>query len=106
MRSVDVFNNTSGAFQHTFTPSGSEAGIYTVSIVHPDIVDRPDHGQFTVGRVQVKPTTIDLRMPRNYSQAIVLDVLTGEGTTATNLHVEYNAADQQNSHRPRQSLGP
>ena len=99
-RVFKISTDASGLFQYDFQPSSNEAGVYTVSVVHPDLVERPNQGQFTISRVLVSPTTVNLNMPRNLIQPISLDVKTGEGSTATNLHIEYNAEDQTDSQLP------
>ena len=52
-RKFDVLISDDGIFTHTFTPPAGEAGIYTVRAVHPDLTDRPVHGQFVINRVSV-----------------------------------------------------
>ncbi|MCP4693125.1 MAG: hypothetical protein GY859_34100, partial [Desulfobacterales bacterium] len=55
-RENDVYTDDQGAFTHAFTPLPGESGVYTVRAIHPDLLDRPVHGQFTVYRVRVSPT--------------------------------------------------
>ncbi len=49
-RKVDVTTDETGSFSHTFEPIEGEAGIYTVRAVHPDLLDRPVHGEFIINR--------------------------------------------------------
>ncbi|MEJ2406518.1 MAG: right-handed parallel beta-helix repeat-containing protein [Candidatus Thiodiazotropha sp.] len=94
-RQTEVTTDSSGNYQYQFDPLPAESGIFTVSAIHPDILARPGQGQFTINRVLVKPTTLRLSLPKNYEQSFnVIQATTGEGTTATNLRLVYDAADQ------------
>ncbi|MFN2186397.1 MAG: hypothetical protein ACK2UU_20640, partial [Anaerolineae bacterium] len=94
-RQAEVTTDSSGGYQYQFDPLPSESGIFTVSAIHPDILARPGQGQFTINKVVVKPTTLRLNLPKNYEQTFdVIQAGSGEGTTASNLHLVYEAADQ------------
>ncbi len=93
-RQYAVFTGTDGSFEHIFKPLAGEAGIYKVRAVHPDLTDKPVMGQFVITRVGVTPTTINLNQPRNYPKTVGIEVTAGDGTAVSNLHLEYNAADQ------------
>jgi len=94
-RTTEIMTDSAGSYQYTFIPLPEESGIFTVSAIHPDILARPGQGQFTLNRVVVKPTTLRLNLPKNYEQTFdVIKATTGEGTTATNLHLVYEAAEQ------------
>lgn len=93
-RRIDVFTNNSGEFSYTYKPQASESGLYRVSCIHPDLLERPEQGQFTVGRVSIDPTLIQLRMPRNADQVLNFNVATGLATNASNLRLQYLATDQ------------
>ena len=93
-RSYDVYTDTTGLFSHTFKPLSGESGNYKVSVIHPEVLDRPQNGNFTINRVIVRPTTIDVNTSRNYDQTLTVNASTGPGSQATNLRLVYNAADQ------------
>jgi hypothetical protein len=93
-RSYDITTDTNGDFSHSFEPLPGESGLYKVSAVHPDIVDRPEQGQFQISRVTVSPTKATLNVPRNLDQPGNFVVASGDGTTATNVRLEYLEADQ------------
>ncbi|MGD8909223.1 MAG: hypothetical protein PVI92_07725, partial [Chromatiales bacterium] len=94
-RETEVTTDTSGGYQYTFEPLAAESGIFSVSAIHPDILARPGQGQFTINRVLIKPTTLQLSLPKNYEQSFeVITATTGEDTTATNLRLVYEAAEQ------------
>ncbi len=90
-RVFDVFTSDTGEFSYTFTPLAGEAGVYRVSAVHPDILDRPESGQFTISRVSVSPATFNVRIPYNLARSIPLTLAAGDGTTATNSQLVYEA---------------
>ncbi|MCP4685472.1 MAG: hypothetical protein GY867_08480, partial [bacterium] len=99
-RSYEVYTEDDGSFTYTFTPLANEAGIYSVRAVHPDLKDRPVHGQFTITRLTVSPAQINLNITRNYEQTINVQVSTSAGTTVDELRLVYDAADQPQSVLP------
>ncbi|KPV40174.1 hypothetical protein AN478_08555 [Thiohalorhabdus denitrificans] len=106
-RTYEVYTDSEGAFSHTFTPLEGESGVYEVSAVHPDVVDRPDQARFVISRVFAAPSAVDLRTVRDRAEEIPVTVEAGAGTTATNLHLEYVEADQPSgSFLPGLSIDP
>jgi len=93
-RRFDVFSDQTGNFSYTFKPTASDAGVYKVSVVHPAILERPVQGQFVINSVVVSPTLYKLNTLRNYPYTFKLHTTAGTGTTATNVHAVYLAADQ------------
>ena len=93
-RTYKVFTDSSGNFSFTFKPLSGESGIYTVRAVHPDVFDKPVQGHFTISKLSINPTTINLNIPRNYEQSVNIQVTAGEGTVATNLRLAYEEQDQ------------
>jgi RHS repeat-associated protein len=93
-RKYEVFTDDAGTFAYTFTPFTGESGIYTVRAVHPDLTDRPVHGQFVINRVSIRPKTINLSIPVNYEQTVDIQVDCGDGTEANNLRLVYEEDDQ------------
>ncbi len=87
-RKYPVYTDETGAFSHTFVPNSGEAGVYTVRVVHPDLLDKPVHGQFIINRVGISPAMINLSIPKNYEQKIDIKVQTEAGTELTNLRLE------------------
>jgi len=99
-RKFDVFTDGSGAFSYSFKPTASDAGLFKVSVVHPEILDRPDQGQFTINQVVVTPTQITLNVPRNYAQLMNVSLAAGDGTTASNVRAVYEAQYQPTGSLP------
>lgn len=93
-RSFFVLTNATGAFVYNFKPTLTDAGLYKVSAVHPDITDRPEQKAFTINRVTVGPTPYKLDVPRNYPFTIPFTARAGAGTAATNLRLVLNPAAQ------------
>jgi hypothetical protein len=93
-RSFDVFADSAGSFRFPFTPEKSDGGTFVVSAIHPSSFERPDHGRFLISRVGVSPTQITLKALRNVGQPIGLSVVAGQGSSATNLRLRLDAADQ------------
>ncbi|HKQ31476.1 MAG TPA: Ig-like domain-containing protein [Burkholderiales bacterium] len=93
-RKFDVFTDTSGNFTHVFKPTASDGGIYKVSALHPDMLERPVHGQFVINSLVLQYASYKLTNPRNFPFTIKVRATAGEGTTASNLRFTYQAADQ------------
>ncbi len=91
-----VSTGLDGSFSYTFVPQAKESGVYTVSIVHPDRVDRPAHGEFVISNVTLSNSKVNLNLPRNYQQTVSPNVTAGANTTLSNAKWEYLAADQAN----------
>ena len=47
-RSYNLYSNTTGEFTYSFQPLSGESGMYEVSCVHPDLLERPTLGEFTI----------------------------------------------------------
>jgi hypothetical protein len=93
-RSFSVVTDGNGVFTYTFKPTFSDAGLYKLSAVHPDVTDRPEQKAFTINRVTVGPTPFRLEVPRNYPFSIPLTARAGVGTSANNLRLVLDAASQ------------
>ncbi|WAC73233.1 PKD domain-containing protein [Roseateles sp. SL47] len=99
-RSFNVLTDGAGEFVYTFKPTLTDAGLYKVSAVHPDITDRPEQKVFTINRVTVGPTPYKLDLPRNYAFTIPLTARAGAGTSASNVRLALNAASQPTGQIP------
>ncbi len=101
-RVAEAYADAQGEYAFTYTPLPGESGVYTVSAIHPDLLARPGQGQFTIQRIVVAPTILDYRLPRNYQQTLsVIRATAGAGTSATNLHLIYESADQSGGVLPQ-----
>ncbi len=96
-RTEQVLTDSSGNFTTAFTPLAAEpGGVYSVWAVHPDLSDRTVQQTFVIQRVLAAPSQFTVRAPYGFAQPVQLGVSTGQGTTVTNLHLEYRPADQAN----------
>ena len=94
-RQFTVYTDSNGDFSYSFTPLSGESGIYKVSVLHPDLLERPEQGQFVINRLSVSPTDIKLNIPYNYAQNINLRVTAGPGDgTVQEVRLVYDAIDQ------------
>ena len=93
-RRFDLYTDTSGNYSYTFKPQATDAGVFKVSVVHPDLLERPSQGQFVLNRVSVSPAQINLNIPRNFTQNINIQAIAGDGTAATNVRLVYEAQYQ------------
>ncbi|PUB87479.1 MAG: hypothetical protein DBP00_09010 [gamma proteobacterium symbiont of Ctena orbiculata] len=100
-RKIPVATDPTGSFEYSHRPQPGDAGVYTVSAVYPGSLVRPGQGSFTLNRVSVSPVNLRLYLAKNYSQTFdVIQAATGQGTSATNLHLVYDAADQPTGQFP------
>lgn len=97
----DLLTDATGNFSYTYTPQPGENGVYNLSCIHPDVLERPDHGKFTIQRIAVAPKKITLNVSKNYIQTIPITVRTTDATTATNLRVVYDAYAQPSGVLPQ-----
>lgn len=81
-----TYTNGDGEFSHEYE-STDNAGIYRVSALHPDVQERPDHGQFQIVGARVNPRRLELNIPRNYTQDIPIRVTAGRDSTLTNVRL-------------------
>ncbi|WGZ96378.1 MAG: right-handed parallel beta-helix repeat-containing protein [Candidatus Thiothrix putei] len=93
-RVANVTTDASGNFTYQFSPLPSESGQYQVSVIHPDMLERPQQGQFAISKVLFNYSTLDLRIPRRLIKEIPLELKAGNATSLTGLVLDYKAADQ------------
>lgn len=93
-RALVVLTDGGGQFAYRFKPTATDAGLYKVAALHPDMTDRPVHGQFVINRVTVTPDIANVSMPRNYAARIDARAQAGAGTQASNLRLVYDAQYQ------------
>ena len=84
-----------GAIPYAFTPLEGEAGVYSVCALHPDLLDRPVQRQFTLNRVSLNPTTVNVHIPRNVDQVVQITASAAKGTTANNLRLVYGDSEDR-----------
>ncbi|WP_457436767.1 Ig-like domain-containing protein [Pseudomonas sp. TE3786] len=88
-RVVSVTTDAQGAFTYEHQTEADESGTYQVSIVHPGISTRPQHGQFLVQGAAFSPANVTTQFPRNYEQVVTVVVDAGYDTALNNLRLEY-----------------
>ncbi|MCW5321094.1 carboxypeptidase regulatory-like domain-containing protein [Verminephrobacter aporrectodeae subsp. tuberculatae] len=99
-RSVNIVTDAAGNFVHTFKPTLTDAGLYKVSAIHPEITDRPEQKSFTIQRVTVGPTPYKLDVPKNYPFSIPLFAQAGAATSASGLRLTLDPASQPTGQVP------
>ncbi|WLQ16801.1 hypothetical protein O5O45_12820 [Hahella aquimaris] len=90
-RQYAAFTDVQGQFEFTYTPTINDTGEYVVSIVHPDKLDRPEHGRFIVEGASVAPAIYKVSVPRNYEYGMDVRVKAGFSTQLTNVRLEWAA---------------
>ena len=99
-RVFSVLTDASGAFTYTFQPTATDAGLYKISAIHPDLTDRPEQRNFTINRVTFGPTPFKVDVPRNYSYPVPFIARSGAGTTATNMRFVLEPSAQPTGQLP------
>ena len=93
-RVLEMTTGTDGGFAYDYQPLSAESGTFRVSVVHPDLLTRPEQGSFSVGRVFVEPARQSLRLGRDAERALSLAVTTAPDFPVTNAHLRYLPQDQ------------
>lgn len=89
-----VTSDGNGDVAYTFTPLPGESGRYRVSIVHPDILDRPEHGEFTIQKVSVSPAGTSWRAAYGQTLSYRFTVRAGPATNLSQVRLALVAEDQ------------
>ena len=61
-----VTTDTEGQFTFSFA-ADNESGRYHVSAVHPAMLARPIQGEFVLQSANISPSTVTIKIPRNYT---------------------------------------
>ncbi len=93
-RTVLVLTGEDGSFAYSFAPLENESGLYQVFAVHPDLTDRSPQGEFTIHSLAVSPLNFNIQIPKNYTSTGRVTLLTGGGTSLSNVKLVYQAKDQ------------
>jgi hypothetical protein len=93
-KDVTVTTDDSGSFSYHYIAQSDESGHYKVSVIHPQLNERPDHGEFVISKVRLSPDEFDLAIPRNYSQTLTTVASTGEEIAFSNVRLVMRAEDQ------------
>lgn len=100
-RLADVVTDGAGAFRYVFKPTLTDAGLYRVGAIHPDMTDRPAQASFTINRVEITPASFKMTVPRNYAYRIEFRAKTGTGSQASNVRVVYAPEYQPSGSLPQ-----
>ncbi len=92
-RKTTVYSDAAGNFEFTYKSDGA-TGKYRVSAVHPDVTDRPNHGDFIVQGGSVSHQDINVTVPRNYVQTMPVRISAGYDSTLTNVRLVQLASSQ------------
>ncbi|MCU7860627.1 MAG: hypothetical protein KZQ86_12530, partial [Candidatus Thiodiazotropha sp. (ex Lucinoma kastoroae)] len=100
-RKLHAATDPAGAFEYSYIPQPGDAGVFTVSAVYPGGLARPGQGQFTLNRISISPVNLRLYLAKNYQQSFdLIKATAGQGTTATNLRLVFEAIDQPTGQFP------
>ncbi|MDF2076723.1 Ig-like domain-containing protein, partial [Pseudomonas mendocina] len=88
-RVMSVNTDAQGAFEYVFKTTSSDSGEYLLSLIHPSIQLRPQHGRFLVQGAAFSPASVNTSFPRNYEQTVTIVVEAGHDTPLKNVRLEY-----------------
>ncbi|WP_229728314.1 hypothetical protein [Marinicella pacifica] len=96
-QTIEVYTDINGEFAYSHEPTDTEAGIYHVSVTHPDILDRPIDGQFEVAKLYVSKPTEAVKLPFNVSRPQKAYVKAPRSLDFNQVTLAYVASDQPGS---------
>lgn len=99
-RKINVATDASGLFTYTFQPMATDAGIYQVSVRHPEQADATWQDQFTIDRILLSPTRYTLRAARTVMDSIPIKVTASTGSAVTGLRFEATPSEQPSGSLP------
>ena len=99
-RKINLVSDGAGAFSYTFVPQLSDAGTYTISVIHPDETVFPNQGQFTINRVSFNPTRYSLNAARGFPSTIQINATASAGAGSAGVRLVANPADQPSGNLP------
>ncbi len=95
-RVYDLNTDANGRWAMTFRPLNTEGGVYDVSAMHPDLVERTVQKQFEIRRVMVTPAAMHLTIPRNYTHDVNVAVTPNLDLSLAGAYLAYIEEDQTN----------
>lgn len=99
-RRIGTSSDANGDFALRFVPQDSDAGIYTVSVIHPDQTTLPNQGQFTIDRLTLSPTRYALQAIRTVPTTIRITAKASDGNGASGVRLVVVDEDQSSGHLP------
>jgi large repetitive protein len=99
-RRISVSTDQAGNFNYSFIPQASDAGIYVVSIIHPDQTSLANQGSFTINRLGLSPTQYTLQAARTIPSTIPIRLSASAGGGSSGLTLSAIAADQPSGSLP------
>lgn len=91
---IQIETDAAGRFSHRYTPNPAAYGRYRVSVLHPDLTERPEHGAFVLQHLDIQPRGIDVDIPRHDQRQLPITLVAGEGTELAQVHLALRAEDQ------------
>ena len=90
----DLQTDINGEFQYLFEPLQGETGQYSVSVIHPQINERPKQASFTIGGLFIYEQGFNVDLIEDQSRTLSAKLNIAKGTQASNVRLEYIAEDQ------------
>ncbi|MCE9686260.1 right-handed parallel beta-helix repeat-containing protein [Shewanella sp. AS16] len=63
-RIMSLSSDEAGLFEYVYQPQQGENGVYRVSAIYPGMTDRPEHGEFALGRLSLNYSNYRLSLPK------------------------------------------
>ena len=91
---IDIVTDEIGEFEYSFVPQTGANGIFKVSVVHPEIQERPVHDQFAIGGLSVWPGSYKLGLFSNSQYAVPVRLTARKAVDIHGIHIEYEKLQQ------------
>jgi len=99
-RQISLTTDDSGAFSYRFAPYSTDAGMYVVSVIHPQETTLTPQGQFTINRLGVSPATYNLQAARTVTATIPVTLTASNGTGVSGIYLSTDPASQPSGSVP------
>src|SRR5450755_3672837 len=99
-RKIALATDGAGGFTYSFVPQPSDAGTYTVSVIHPDETTQTNQGQFTINRVSFNYSSYTLNAARGFASTIPLVATVSAGSGVSGLRFVALPEDQPSGSLP------
>lgn len=100
-RRIGIATDANGNFSYRYVPQSSDAGMYSVSVIHPDEPNPlPVVGSFSINRLKFSPSQVVLHAARTVASTIRITANASVGSGVSGVHVVAIPANQPDHDLP------
>ena len=82
-REFEVMTDQDGIFSYEYQPQSGETGTFEISVLHPELTERPNQACFIIQNALVTPKRAHLKLVKTVESVIPLRITTGQETSLT-----------------------